>query len=263
MSAAGEVPGARAAPARGARSTSARRSSAAACSWASILFIFSRVWQVIGVARGTARCRRRRELVWYLALTEWAVLSVPMVFLAIEADVRSGDIACRLVRPVVVRRRADRRGARRDGRAPGRARSDRVPRSRACSRAGCPRIRAGCWLALPLGAAGERARGCCRWRRSGCPRSGSSTRARCTGSGRSSASCSAVCCSRSSSTRTGCARSRASRRFPSLCWAAGRSAFGFAPGEARGAVRRGLWSGRRCSRSGCLAARAARARGSR
>ena len=41
-----------------------------------------------------------RELVWYLALTEWAVLSAPMVYLAIEADVRSGDIACRLVRPV-------------------------------------------------------------------------------------------------------------------------------------------------------------------
>lgn len=64
-----------------------------------ILFIFSRVWQVIGV-RAALPGVGPGELVWYLALSEWAVLSVPMLFLGIEADVRSGDIACRLVRPV-------------------------------------------------------------------------------------------------------------------------------------------------------------------
>ena len=65
----------------------------------SILFIFARVWKVIGVASPLPGVGPR-ELVWYLALAEWAVLSAPMVYLAVEADVRSGDIACRLVRPV-------------------------------------------------------------------------------------------------------------------------------------------------------------------
>ena len=65
----------------------------------SILFIFGRVWRVLGVESPLPGVGPR-ELVWYLALTEWAVLSAPMVFLSIEADVRSGDIACRLVRPV-------------------------------------------------------------------------------------------------------------------------------------------------------------------
>ena len=65
----------------------------------SILFVFARIWKVLGVSAPLPGVGPR-ELVWYLALTEWAVLSAPMVYLAIEADVRSGDIACRLVRPV-------------------------------------------------------------------------------------------------------------------------------------------------------------------
>jgi len=66
-----------------------------------ILFIFSRVWDTV-LARGevTVSGAGRAELIWYLAVTEICVLSVPLTFLAIEADVRSGDIASRLVRPV-------------------------------------------------------------------------------------------------------------------------------------------------------------------
>jgi ABC-2 type transport system permease protein len=64
-----------------------------------ILFIFSRVWQAV-LASGPIPGAGRAELIWYLAVTEWCVLSVPPVFLAIEAEVRSGDVACRLVRPV-------------------------------------------------------------------------------------------------------------------------------------------------------------------
>jgi len=64
-----------------------------------ILFIFSRIWSAIGLRDGVAGIGTR-ELIWYLALTETAVLSVPQAFLAIEADVRSGDVAARLVRPV-------------------------------------------------------------------------------------------------------------------------------------------------------------------
>ncbi|MGH7291774.1 MAG: ABC transporter permease, partial [Myxococcota bacterium] len=66
-----------------------------------ILFIFSRVWEtVIGGGSVAIAGAGKVELIWYLAVTEWCVLSVPPSFLAIEAEVRSGDVACRLVRPV-------------------------------------------------------------------------------------------------------------------------------------------------------------------
>src|SRR5262245_51387110 len=65
----------------------------------SVLFVFARVWKAIGVGSPLPGVGPR-ELVWYLGLAEWAVLSAPMVYLAVEADVRTGDIACRLVRPV-------------------------------------------------------------------------------------------------------------------------------------------------------------------
>ena len=64
-----------------------------------ILFVFSRIWGLLG-ARGALAGSAQHDLVWYLAVTEWCVLSLPPVFLAIEADVRSGDVACRLVRPI-------------------------------------------------------------------------------------------------------------------------------------------------------------------
>ncbi len=64
-----------------------------------ILFAFSRIWHVIGASSALPGVGER-ELVWYLAVSEWSVLSVPPLFLAIEAEVRSGDVACRLVRPV-------------------------------------------------------------------------------------------------------------------------------------------------------------------
>jgi ABC-2 type transport system permease protein len=64
-----------------------------------ILFIFSRLWAVV-LARGTATGAGTAELIWYLAVTEWCVLSIPAIFLVIERDVRSGDVACQLVRPI-------------------------------------------------------------------------------------------------------------------------------------------------------------------
>ncbi|HTO72059.1 MAG TPA: ABC-2 family transporter protein [Myxococcota bacterium] len=64
-----------------------------------VLFVFSRIWAAIGPRDGLPGIGPR-DLIWYLALTEWPVLSVPQAFLAIEADVRSGDVAVRLVRPV-------------------------------------------------------------------------------------------------------------------------------------------------------------------
>lgn len=51
-----------------------------------------RRWQLLG--------GRTSSMLWYLALTEWIILSAPLVHLEIERDVRSGDIAYHLSRPV-------------------------------------------------------------------------------------------------------------------------------------------------------------------
>ena len=67
--------------------------------YAIILLIFSRLWEVVH-ERGALPGVSPGELVWYLAITEWIVLSWPLVHLDIERDVRSGDIAYRLTRPV-------------------------------------------------------------------------------------------------------------------------------------------------------------------
>jgi ABC-2 type transport system permease protein len=67
--------------------------------YAVILLVFSRLWQVTAKA-GILSGAGPVELLWYLALTEWILLSVPTLHLEIEADVRSGDIAYQLPRPV-------------------------------------------------------------------------------------------------------------------------------------------------------------------
>jgi ABC-2 type transport system permease protein len=41
-----------------------------------------------------------KALVWYLAATEWIVLSAPPIHLEIQEAIRRGDIACQLGRPV-------------------------------------------------------------------------------------------------------------------------------------------------------------------
>ncbi len=67
--------------------------------YAVILFIFSRLWDVV-VARGAVGDLSTKELLWYLAVTEWVMLSLPLVHMQIEADVRRGDIAYLLPRPI-------------------------------------------------------------------------------------------------------------------------------------------------------------------
>lgn len=62
-----------------------------------LLFIFSSLWQHVPMEGAAADPRR---LLWYLAITEWVFLSVPSVHLTLERDVRTGDVAYRLPRPV-------------------------------------------------------------------------------------------------------------------------------------------------------------------
>lgn len=68
--------------------------------YGTLLLIFAQLWDV-ALEDGLAGVSLTRvDLVWYLALTEWVVLTVPLLHLEIERDIRSGDIAYRLARPL-------------------------------------------------------------------------------------------------------------------------------------------------------------------
>lgn len=65
--------------------------------FAILLLIFSKLWQAVDL--GASRFHAV-DLIWYLALTEWVILSLPDLHHDIESDVRSGEITYRLCRPV-------------------------------------------------------------------------------------------------------------------------------------------------------------------
>jgi len=67
--------------------------------YALILLIFSRLWAVVFDA-GALAGHTPVDFVWYLALTEWVMLSAPPFYLEVEAEIRSGDIVHRLPRPI-------------------------------------------------------------------------------------------------------------------------------------------------------------------
>lgn len=63
-----------------------------------ILGVFSELWRAVGEA-GMPIALDRSALVWYLATTEWIVLSAPPIHVEIEGEVRRGDVAYQLARP--------------------------------------------------------------------------------------------------------------------------------------------------------------------
>ncbi|MDH3592896.1 MAG: ABC transporter permease, partial [Planctomycetota bacterium] len=64
-----------------------------------LLLVFSRLWAVME-AEGQLEGVRAANFIWYLALTEWVVLATPLLYLTIEEDIRRGDLAYRLTRPL-------------------------------------------------------------------------------------------------------------------------------------------------------------------
>ena len=64
-----------------------------------LIAIFARIWQIVG-ERGPIGAFGQNDLVWYLGITEWIALSLPPLHLEIEADVRSGNLAYLLTRPI-------------------------------------------------------------------------------------------------------------------------------------------------------------------
>ncbi|HEX3774742.1 MAG TPA: ABC-2 family transporter protein [Polyangiaceae bacterium] len=67
--------------------------------YALVLVLYARIWQLIA-QKGALAAIGRGDLLWYLAITEWIALSVPPLHLEIERDVRSGNVAYALPRPV-------------------------------------------------------------------------------------------------------------------------------------------------------------------
>jgi ABC-2 type transport system permease protein len=61
--------------------------------------VFSSLWRAVADA-GMPIAVEPRALVWYLAITEWIVLSAPPVQFDIQEAIRRGDIVCQLGRPV-------------------------------------------------------------------------------------------------------------------------------------------------------------------
>lgn len=66
--------------------------------FALLLFVFSRLWRIL--LRDDHAGPGPVESVWYLAVTEWITIPQPRIHVDIEQDVRSGDLAYQLHRPV-------------------------------------------------------------------------------------------------------------------------------------------------------------------
>src|SRR5215471_18126269 len=67
--------------------------------FAVILGVFSSLWRAVGEA-GMPAAGDPKALVWYLAGTEWILLSVPQIHLEIQEAIRRGDVVYRLGHPV-------------------------------------------------------------------------------------------------------------------------------------------------------------------
>lgn len=67
-----------------------------------ILYIFMQLWQTTyeGVGTATIAGYSFKQLMWYLVFTESMVLATPSLCTRIEEEVKSGDVAFKLIRPV-------------------------------------------------------------------------------------------------------------------------------------------------------------------
>ena len=66
--------------------------------FAIILGVFATLSRAVAEA-GMPLGQSPTTMVWYLAITEWVLLSAPLIQFQIEDDVRRGDVAYQLARP--------------------------------------------------------------------------------------------------------------------------------------------------------------------
>ena len=67
--------------------------------FAVILGVFSSLWRAAGES-GLMAAAAPRTLLWYLAATEWILMSTPLLHLEIQEAVRRGDVVYQLGRPI-------------------------------------------------------------------------------------------------------------------------------------------------------------------
>jgi len=74
--------------------------------FAMILGVFSAVWRAVaegggggGGGAGSLPSRNPGEMLWYLAMTEWVVMTAPLIHFHMEEDIRRGDVAYQIARP--------------------------------------------------------------------------------------------------------------------------------------------------------------------
>jgi ABC-2 type transport system permease protein len=63
-----------------------------------ILGVFASIWRAVAES-GASTGLRPNEMLWYLAVTEWVLMSAPLVQFQIEDDIRRGDVAYQIARP--------------------------------------------------------------------------------------------------------------------------------------------------------------------
>src|SRR4051812_43811748 len=59
--------------------------------FAMILGVFSAIWRAVG--ESSPGTRDPKEMLWYIAMTEWVIMSVPMIQFQMSEDIRRGDVA--------------------------------------------------------------------------------------------------------------------------------------------------------------------------
>lgn len=67
--------------------------------FAVIFVVYSAIWRAVAES-GASVGKEPNEMLWYLAVTEWILMSAPLVQFEIEEDIRRGDVAYQITRPV-------------------------------------------------------------------------------------------------------------------------------------------------------------------
>src|SRR5271166_219113 len=65
-----------------------------------VLAIFWQLWQATPLGELPPPAPSAADLLWYLAITEWIVFSAGMPYREVEAEIRSGELATSLPRPL-------------------------------------------------------------------------------------------------------------------------------------------------------------------
>lgn len=64
------------------------------------ILIFSQLWELVAHMKNIPFSIHPADMIWYIAVTEWGVLSEPYIHSRLENDIKTGDIAYFLLQPI-------------------------------------------------------------------------------------------------------------------------------------------------------------------